>query len=61
MTVVARVLLDHVDEDPWKAGRVTGGPGAPGELVESAAGLCLRDQHTRLRDGVLPERQELIG
>ena len=41
MADVPRVLLDHVDQDSPQAGRPTVGPGAPGQLLQTAVGQRL--------------------
>ena len=42
MTVVPRVLLDHVAQNPSQAGCLTAGVGAPGELLQAAVDQRLR-------------------
>ncbi len=60
MAGVPRVLLDHVDQQTPQAGRPAVGPGAPGQLIQAAAGQRLRDQGAGTRHGFLPERIELL-
>ena len=60
MAVVARVLLDHVAQDPAQARCPAVGPGAPGQPAQAAVGHRLGDGGARAGRGVLPQRKELL-
>gem|GEM_PF-6984573 len=59
MAVVARVLLDHVEQDVAQAGGRAVGPSEPSRW--SAVGHRRSEQRARAGHGLAPEHGELFG
>ena len=60
VTDVARVLLDHVDQQPAQAWRTAIGPGSPGQTVQAAVGQRLGNDGARATHGLMPDRRQLL-
>jgi len=60
VTVVARVLLDHVYDDPPQIRRSAVRPTPLRELIEAAVRQCLGDQGARPLDRGVPQREQIL-
>src|SRR5262245_4076209 len=60
VTVVPRVLLDHVAQDPAQARRGSIRPGPLGQLIQSASRERLGHAGARSHYCLLPERTQLV-
>src|SRR5699024_1069370 len=61
VTVVPRVLLDHVGEDPAQARCLTVGKGASGELIKTVLLQRLGDMEAGPLNRCLPQVAQLLG